>query len=134
MTINLELISPENIPNACVYYILPLRIQVGQPALFIIRNGRGELAETLTVGEPHECTNEILTNMWLPSPFVETGTWRIEVVAKVPDGTCLFAFTIIQWLEGNKNWKDRVPSENPFADRLMLAGGASIEKGKEKMQ
>lgn len=130
--ITLSATSLEGDKGEPIFYVEPLHIDPSREALFIIRNGRGRLAEQLTLGESHECTNEILTNMCLPSAFIQSGVWKAEIIAKVPDGTCLFAFTIVQWLEGHKDWKERMPSENPYRNGASLRDGARAEKEKEK--
>ena len=66
-----------------------------------------------------EGRNDILTDYWIPGPFVQTGVWTFEVEASLPEGekeggeggevregkgACLFALTLTQWLEGEGGW------------------------------
>jgi len=44
--------------------------------------------------------NDILSDFAIPGMFLQTGTWKFEVVARLGDGTCLFAISLTQWLEG----------------------------------
>ena len=66
-----------------------------------IRNGTGDYTQHLTL----EDRNDILTDYWLPGPFLETGNYTFEVVANLGGGKgCLFALTLTQWLEGRPGW------------------------------
>lgn len=67
-----------------------------------IRNSSGVHVEYLTV----EGSNHILADMLIPSPFLRTGEWTFEVVAKLEDGTCLFALSLTQRLEGRLRDRD----------------------------
>ncbi|KAF2813235.1 uncharacterized protein BDZ99DRAFT_460514 [Mytilinidion resinicola] len=78
-------------------YTVPLRTTgfslAGQLS---IRNSTGAYVEHLS-SSGH---NDILTDCQLPGMFIRTGTWTFKVVAELEDGTCLFAITLTQWLEG----------------------------------
>ncbi len=60
-----------------------------------IRNETGAHVEYLTTGR-----NDILVDFLIPGFFHRTGTWTFKALAQLEDGTCLFAYTLTQWLEG----------------------------------
>lgn len=63
-----------------------------------IRNQYGEYTEHLTMG----LYNDIVANMWLPGIWMSSGVYTFEIVAKLEDDTCLFAFSLTQHLEGHR--------------------------------
>ncbi|KAK3325222.1 hypothetical protein B0H66DRAFT_114538 [Apodospora peruviana] len=85
-------------------YTIPLRTaELAEEAHLGIRNATGAYVDYLTL----KGRNDILTDNWIPGPFVETGTWTFEIVAsltKDKNEVCLFALTLTQWLEGDGGW------------------------------
>lgn len=63
-----------------------------------IRNETGAHVEFLTTG-----SNDILVDFRIPGSYHKTGTWTFDALAQLDDGTCLFAFTLTQRLEGSSS-------------------------------
>ncbi|KAH8888098.1 hypothetical protein GQ53DRAFT_843817 [Thozetella sp. PMI_491] len=77
-------------------YTVPLRTTAfADTAHLSIRDATGTHVDCLTASG----NNDILTDYWIPGMFLRTGMWTFEVVAKLEDGTCLFAVSLTQWLE-----------------------------------
>jgi hypothetical protein len=76
-------------------YTVPLRTTAFGPAHLSIRNATAYVEHLSSSG-----SNDILVDYWIPGMFLRTGTWTFEVVAELEDGTCLFAMSLTQWLEG----------------------------------
>ncbi|KAK0614591.1 hypothetical protein B0T14DRAFT_499828 [Immersiella caudata] len=84
---------------------IPFRtVELGEGAHIGIRNATGAYVDHLAL----EGQNEILTDYWIPGPFVKTGVWTFEVVASLggegKEGVCLFALSLTQRLEGTPGW------------------------------
>ena len=83
-----------------VTYTIPLRTaELAEGAHLSIRNATGTYVDHMAL----ECRNDILTDYWIPGMFVKTGTYTFEIEALLgegKEGTCLFALTLTQWLEG----------------------------------
>lgn len=78
-------------------YTIPLRTRAfGDAAHVSIRNSKGEIVDYVTSSD----RNDIVTDFSIPGVFLKTGTWTFEVEARLEDGTCLFAMSLTQWLEG----------------------------------
>jgi hypothetical protein len=76
---------------------IPLRSNGNMNARISIFETYGSFVDHLTVG----VRVDILGDARIPSIFVEKGTWTFEFVARSGDGTCLFAMTLTQWLDGH---------------------------------
>jgi gamma-glutamylcysteine synthetase len=70
-------------------------IALANNAHLSIRNEEGTYVQHLVPGY-----NEVLTDYWIPFRWLATGTWTWKIVARLGSGDCLFAFTLIQRLEG----------------------------------
>lgn len=70
-------------------------IALANNAHLSIRNEEGTYVQHLVPGY-----NEVLTDYWIPSRWLATGTWTWKIVARLGNGDCLFAFTLTQRLEG----------------------------------
>lgn len=65
-----------------------------------IRNEDGVHTEHLSM-RPYSY-NDIVANIWLPGIWMLSGEYSFEIVAKLEDDTCLFAFSLTQHLEGDR--------------------------------
>jgi hypothetical protein len=86
-------------------FTFPLRTaELAEGAHLGIRNTTGAYVDHMAL----EGRNDILTDYWLPGPFVQTGIWTFEIEASLggegKEGTCLFSLTLTQWLEGDEGW------------------------------
>ncbi|RYP80337.1 hypothetical protein DL769_002517 [Monosporascus sp. CRB-8-3] len=78
-------------------YTIPLRTRAfGNAAHLSIRDAGGAFVDYVTSSG----RNDIVTDFSIPSIFVKTGMWTFDVEARLGDGTCLFAMSLTQWLEG----------------------------------
>jgi hypothetical protein len=76
---------------------LPLRTSTyREDAHLAIRDAEGSHVDYLTMGGP----NDILLDMALPGWAMRSGQYTFEVVARLEDGTCLFAIALAQRLKG----------------------------------
>jgi len=96
LSITMDAVYQDGTPAGARTYTVPLRTTSFGLAHLSIRNSTGVYTDHLTSGG----TNDILTDYWIPGMFLRTGTWTFEVVASLRDGTCLFAMSLTQWLEG----------------------------------
>ncbi|KAK4987767.1 hypothetical protein LTR50_004420 [Elasticomyces elasticus] len=79
-------------------YTIPLRTKAyADFAHIAVRDAAGAHVDHLTISG----ANDILADMLILGPFLRTGEWTFEIVAKLADGTCLFAMSLTQWLKGN---------------------------------
>jgi len=86
-------------------FTIPLRTaELAEGAHLGIRNATGAYVDHMAL----EGRNDILTDYWIPGPFLQTGTWTFQIEASVGggrmEGTCLFALTLTQWLDGEEGW------------------------------
>ncbi|RYP65608.1 hypothetical protein DL771_008216 [Monosporascus sp. 5C6A] len=78
-------------------YTIPLRTTAfGDKGHISIRDAEGAFVDYITSSG----RNDIVTDFSIPSVFLRTGLWTFEVEARLGDGTCLFAMSLTQWLEG----------------------------------
>ncbi|RYP23412.1 hypothetical protein DL765_001117 [Monosporascus sp. GIB2] len=95
--ITLSAVLPDGRREGPKAYTVPLRTTAfADTAHISIRDATGAYVEHLT----NNGRNDIVTDYWIPGMFLRTGTWTFEVVARLGDGTCLFALSLTQWLEG----------------------------------
>ncbi|OQN96793.1 hypothetical protein B0A48_17353 [Cryoendolithus antarcticus] len=75
----------------------PLRAQaIAQIREYLaIRDMTGRYVEHLSLGY-----NAILIDGWFSYWFTASGNYTFAVDARLPDGRCLFAFEVTQWIEG----------------------------------
>lgn len=102
ISVTMSVTSPEGETDEPNTYTAPLRPIANMMGHLAIRNSLGVYVESLTLGKRDYRTHDIITDLWIPGMFLETGMWRFEVVAKLEDESCLFALTVEQWLEGKK--------------------------------
>jgi hypothetical protein len=96
LSITLSAVLPEGKRENPKTYTIPLRTTAfGDVAHLSIRNAAGAYVDYLSSSG----YNDILTDALIPGMFVRTGTWTFEAVARLGDGTCLFAISLTQWLE-----------------------------------
>ncbi|KAM4066416.1 hypothetical protein HRG_000520 [Hirsutella rhossiliensis] len=99
LSITLSVVLPDGQHEDPKTYTVPLcTTAFGDAAHLSIRNATGAYVDHLGGG-----TNDILVDCAIPSVFLQTGTWTFETVASLDDGTCLFAMSLTQWLEGRLN-------------------------------
>ncbi|KAL9618330.1 MAG: hypothetical protein Q9160_006912 [Pyrenula sp. 1 TL-2023] len=97
LTITLSAVLSDGKQEDAKSYAVPLRTTAfGDVAHLSIRESMGTYVEHLSSSGRYD----ILTDSFIPGMFLRTGTWTFEVVAKLGDGTCLFAMSLTQWLEG----------------------------------
>lgn len=79
---------------------VPLSTTTWNPnmAHLAIRNVTGDHVQFLTPNS----ANDILADFIILKMFLESGWWTFEIVARIPDGQCLFAFTLVQWMDGRQ--------------------------------
>ncbi|KAH6715667.1 hypothetical protein BKA61DRAFT_733567 [Leptodontidium sp. MPI-SDFR-AT-0119] len=70
----------------------------GDDAHLSLRDEEGELVKYLPGGG----TVDVVLDCQIPGIFLKTGEWTFEVDARMGDegDSCLFAFRVVQWLEG----------------------------------
>ncbi|KAL9106464.1 MAG: hypothetical protein Q9227_008495 [Pyrenula ochraceoflavens] len=97
ITITGSAILPDGKHEDAKSYTVPLRTTAFADAAHLsIRDATGAYVDYLSSSG----RNDILTDSVIPGMFLRTGTWTFEVVAKLDDGTCLFAISLTQYLEG----------------------------------
>ncbi|KAI1744722.1 hypothetical protein F4680DRAFT_405794 [Xylaria scruposa] len=80
-----------------VTYTVPFRTTAfGDHAHISIRETEGSYVDHLTCGGRYD----ILADYAIPGMFVRAGRWTFDIAASLEDGTCLFAVSLTQWLEG----------------------------------
>lgn len=95
--ITLSAVLPDGKREGPKTYTVPLRTTAFADAAHLsIRDATGACVDHLTSSG----RNDILVDYWIPGMFLQTGTWTFEVVARLGDGSCLFAISLTQWLEG----------------------------------
>ncbi len=97
LSITLDVVYPDGSKEGATTYTVPLRTKSFGPAHLSLRNSTGDYIDHLTSND----FNDILTDYWIPGMFLRTGTWTFEVMASLEDGTCLFALSVTQFLEGS---------------------------------
>ncbi|KAK4994554.1 hypothetical protein LTR66_005443 [Elasticomyces elasticus] len=98
LAINLSTVYPDGRPDEPDTYNIPLRAEAySKVAHIAVRNATGAHVDCLTLSGP----NDILADMLIPGQFLRTGEWTFEIVAKLADGTCLFAMSLTRQLEGS---------------------------------
>ncbi|KAI1125968.1 hypothetical protein F5Y10DRAFT_220863 [Nemania abortiva] len=82
-----------------ITYTVPFRTTpLGQPGLITIRNVyEGTEVDYLT----YDTLHDVLVYCMIPKMFVRSGTYTFEIVTRLEDETCIFAYTLTQWLEGD---------------------------------
>jgi hypothetical protein len=97
LSITISVVLPDGECEDPKTYTVPLRtIAFGDAAHLSIRNAKGAYVDYLTSSG----YNDILTDTLIPEMFLQAGTWTFDVLAELGDGTCLFAISLTQWLEG----------------------------------
>lgn len=99
---------PGGEPDESKAHTAPLRPFANMMGHLAVRNNSGVHVGSLSLGKQCHRTHDIITDLWIPGMHLETGLWRFEIVAKLADDTCLFALTVVQWLEGKKK---RIPPQ-----------------------
>ncbi|KAJ8128591.1 hypothetical protein O1611_g5043 [Lasiodiplodia mahajangana] len=61
----------------------------------------------------YDTLHDILVYYQAPSMFVKTGMYTFEIVTRLEDGTCIFAYSVTQWLKGDM----REPEINAMGHR-----------------
>ncbi|KAK3314055.1 hypothetical protein B0H66DRAFT_607300 [Apodospora peruviana] len=88
--------TEKNEPNT---YTIPLRTdELADEAHIAIRDAKGRYVDHLTA--PGSGRNDVLADYWIPGMFLRTGEYTFEVTASLEDGRCLFAISVVQFLEG----------------------------------
>ncbi|KAI0114006.1 hypothetical protein GGR51DRAFT_546692 [Nemania sp. FL0031] len=49
----------------------------------------------------YDSLHDILVYYQAPSMFVKTGMYTFEIITRLEDGTCIFAYSATQWLKGD---------------------------------
>ncbi|RYO79248.1 hypothetical protein DL766_003824 [Monosporascus sp. MC13-8B] len=97
LSFTLSVVFPDGERGERRTYTIPLRTRAfGDAAHLSIRDAEGAFVDYITSSG----RNDIVTDFSIPSVFVQTGMWTFEVEARLGDGTCLFAMSLTQWLEG----------------------------------
>ncbi|RYO95298.1 hypothetical protein DL764_007717 [Monosporascus ibericus] len=97
LSFTLSVVFPDSERGERRTYTIPLRTRAfGDAAHLSIRDAEGAFVNYITSSG----RNDIVTDFSIPSVFVQTGMWTFEVEARLGDGTCLFAMSLTQWLEG----------------------------------
>ncbi|RYP65460.1 hypothetical protein DL770_008990 [Monosporascus sp. CRB-9-2] len=97
LSFTLSVVFPDGQHGDPRTYTIPLRTTAfGDAAHLSIRDADGAFVDYITSSG----RNDIVTDFSIPSVFVKTGMWTFEVEARLGDGTCLFAMSLTQWLEG----------------------------------
>ncbi|KAI0190357.1 hypothetical protein EV127DRAFT_365058 [Xylaria flabelliformis] len=97
LSITLSVILENGEHEEPVTYAVPFRTTAfGEHAHISIREIGGSYVDYLTYGGRYD----VLADYEIPGMFVKAGTWTFDIVASLEDETCLFAFSLTQWLEG----------------------------------
>ncbi|KAK4982900.1 hypothetical protein LTR50_007526 [Elasticomyces elasticus] len=98
LAISLSAVYPDGYRDEPTTYTVPLRTKAyAELAHIAVRNATGANVDHLTISG----ANDILADMLILRQFLRTEEWTFEIVAKLADGTCLFAMSLTQWLKGD---------------------------------
>jgi len=100
-TITMWIEYPDDEAEDTISLTYPLRSSGGQLSFFdqhlSIRDDSGTWVDFLTM----DYRNEIFLDFHLPGWLMRSGLYTFEVVAGLEDGTCLFAMSLTQEMEGD---------------------------------
>lgn len=97
LSFTLSVVLPDGEREQPSTYTVPLRTTAfGDKAHISIRGAEGAFVDHMASSG----RNDIVTDFAIPGVFLKTGAWTFEVEARLGDGTCLFAVSLTQWLEG----------------------------------
>ncbi|KAK6433073.1 hypothetical protein LTR95_010749 [Oleoguttula sp. CCFEE 5521] len=81
-------------------YTIPLRTTlINRFQHMGIRNEDGLPTDRMSLGVYGE--NDIVADGWIYKQYVVSGNWTMRFDARIPDGRCLFDFSMTQWVDGD---------------------------------
>ncbi|KAI0551863.1 hypothetical protein F4679DRAFT_572152 [Xylaria curta] len=97
LSITLSVVRENGVHEKPETYTVPFRTTAfADHAHISIRETVGSYVDHLAYGGQYD----ILADYAIPGVFVYIGMWTFNIVANLEDGTCLFAYSLTQWLEG----------------------------------